>query len=67
MKVGGVIVKKVTSSTETSMDITSDGWCKSNLDPDFSSRWDAHFGEPTTEVFTLEEFEDWFREVMEFA
>ena len=33
-------------------------------DPD--TRWDAHFGEPTTDVFKTKDFLDWFDDVMKF-
>lgn len=35
-------------------------------DDDFDHRWDEHFGEPTTEVFTTEEFKQWMKEVQDF-
>lgn len=35
-------------------------------DDDFDRRWDEHFGEPTTEVFTADEFEKWMKEVISF-
>lgn len=35
-------------------------------DADFDDRWDTKFGEPTTEVFTPEEFESWMQEVIRF-
>lgn len=39
------------------------------LEDDFDERWDAKFGEPTTEVFVMEpedEFEEWWKEVINF-
>ena len=33
---------------------------------DFDERWDERFGEPSTEVFTVDEFKKWFEEVMDF-
>ncbi len=33
---------------------------------DFDERWDETFGEPTTQVFTTEEFEEWWKEVTNF-
>lgn len=33
---------------------------------DFDERYDKTFGEPTTEVFTVEEFNQWMDEVINF-
>lgn len=33
---------------------------------DFDSRWDEKFGEPSTEVFSTEDFFDWMKEVSKF-
>ena len=35
-------------------------------DDDFDRRWDEHFGEPTTEVFTADEFDKWMQDVINF-
>ena len=35
-------------------------------DSQFDDKWDSTFGEPSTEVFTLQEFEDWWEEVIQF-
>ena len=35
-------------------------------DDDFDRRWNEKFGEPSTEVFTPEEFDQWMKEVNEF-
>lgn len=32
----------------------------------FDVRWDNQFGEPSTEVFTVDEFMNWLKEVMDF-
>lgn len=33
---------------------------------EFDKRWDEHFGEPTTEVFTADEFDKWMQDVINF-
>ena len=35
-------------------------------DDDFDKRWNKKFGEPSTEVFTPEEFDQWMKEVNKF-
>lgn len=33
---------------------------------DFNTRYDERFGEPTTEVFTVPEFDQWMKDVIDF-
>lgn len=33
---------------------------------DFDKRWDEYFGEPTTEVFEVEDFKKFMQEVIDF-
>ena len=42
-------------------------YLRASTQPDeFDKTWDAKFGEPTSEVFTSEEFLNWMKEVIEF-
>ena len=54
------------SLEETYEDVTSDTEVVDNEDADFDDRWNSKFGEPSTEVFTTDEFEEWWREVSDF-
>ena len=54
------------SLEETYQDVTSDTEVADNEDADFDDRWNSKFGEPSTEVFTTDEFEEWWKEVADF-
>lgn len=36
------------------------------MEDDFDERYDKKFGEPTTEVFTVSEFDRWMKDVIDF-
>ena len=46
--------------------LQSNGQHEQEADDDLDARWNQKFGEPSTEVFTPEEFLEWFKEVMAF-
>ena len=54
------------SIEDTYEDVTSDTEVAEDEDTGFDARWDSTFGEPATEVFTPDEFDEWWKEVMDF-
>lgn len=63
-------MKRSIIASEVEIDVDEDTFeslkAEEGIDDDFSRRWNENFGEPSTKVYTREEFLSTLKEMIEF-